>query len=117
VGWTFEKIKESKELYLSFLGLPNVTRSQNSLVFDVTTHDRLITDGVSIIGYWGLTGKPMIVWRDSESPELNFFGSLICKFLEIVDSSNSFVSALNGRGNSTKRTLLKVLLRTTLRTW
>ena len=39
--------------------LPNVSISDSSLIADIQRADALITDGVSIIGYYAATGKPL----------------------------------------------------------
>ena len=43
------------------LGLANVNISHNNLITDVLENDLLVTDGVSIIGYWGITHKKIII--------------------------------------------------------
>ena len=35
--------------------------SHNNLITDVLENDLLVTDGVSIIGYWGITHKKIII--------------------------------------------------------
>ena len=55
----------------ALLDLPNVTFSDKSLVEDVLESSALVTDGVSIIGYWASTGKPMLIIRDKDSANFN----------------------------------------------
>jgi hypothetical protein len=74
---TLDSIKNLEVQYVDFISLPNVKFSDSSLVQDILSHEKLITDGVSIIAYWGLTGKPMVVWRDSDSPSFNSLGRLL----------------------------------------
>ena len=56
------------------LDLRNVELSKASMMEDVLSADMLITEGVSIIGYWAATGKPILVLRDSLSPNFNTEG-------------------------------------------
>ena len=49
----------------------NVELSTSSLLDDCLTNDLLITDGVSIIGFWSATNKPMAVLRRQDSPSFN----------------------------------------------
>jgi hypothetical protein len=67
------------------LDSPKLRISKQSLARDVLTHSSLVTDGVSIIGYWGATGKPMAIWIDNDSPKFNFAG----KFLTLLFSKVS----------------------------
>ena len=83
---TLDSVKNLEIQYSDFISLPNVALSRSSLVDDILNHQNLITDGVSIIAYWGLTGKPMVVWRDSDSPGFNSLGSLLNLFLTKVKS-------------------------------
>lgn len=53
------------------LELSNVQLSNSSMMEDVLSADMLITEGVSIIGYWATTGKPILVLRDEMSPKFN----------------------------------------------
>ena len=55
----------------ALLELPNVTFSDKSLVEDILESSALVTDGVSIIGYWASTGKPMLILRDEDSANFN----------------------------------------------
>ncbi len=45
----------------NLLSLGNVKISQNNLITDILENDLLMTDGVSIIGYWGATHKNMVI--------------------------------------------------------
>ncbi len=83
---TLDSIKNLEAEYSDFISLPNVNLSRSSLVQDILSHEKLITDGVSIIAYWGLTGKPMVVWRDSDSPSFNSLGRLLDPLLLKVKS-------------------------------
>ena len=64
-------------LFSELLDLPNVSLSVKTLIEDVIESRVLVTEGVAIIGYWAATGKPLIVYRDSESPRLSDAGEEI----------------------------------------
>ena len=53
------------------LDFKNVELSNSSMIEDVLNADMLITEGVSIIGYWAATGKPILILRDSLSVGFN----------------------------------------------
>ena len=67
----------------ALLDLPNVTFSDKSLVQDVLESSALVTDGVSIIGYWASTGKPMLIIRDKDSANFNNY---VIDLIESVDA-------------------------------
>lgn len=46
-----------------------VELSSTSLISDCLHNDLLVTDGVSIIGFWATTGKPQAIMRRPDSPE------------------------------------------------
>jgi len=48
--------------------LPNVSRSETSMHADIAKSDLLISDGVSILAYFGATGKPVVVLRNKKYP-------------------------------------------------
>jgi hypothetical protein len=64
-------------LMSNLLSLSNVVLSNDSMLNDIMDSDALITDGISILGYWAVTGKPMIFIRDSGSPTMNEVGEKI----------------------------------------
>ena len=81
--------KKSVERILEFLRLPNVEVSIQTMREDVLRCDKMFTDGVSIIGYWMATGKPIAVWRDAESPPFNLEGETLIRHADIVNSKSS----------------------------
>lgn len=66
------------------LELSNVHLSKSSMIEDVLSADVLITEGVSIIGYWATTGKPVLVLRDEMSPKFNLEGE---RLLQAIDQT------------------------------
>jgi hypothetical protein len=69
-----DSVKEILPKLKTLLELRNVELSNASMMEDVLFADILITEGVSIIGYWAATGKPILVLRDSLSPNFNVEG-------------------------------------------
>jgi len=69
-----DSVKEILPKMKTLLELRNVELSNASMMEDVLFADILITEGVSIIGYWAATGKPILVLRDSLSPNFNVEG-------------------------------------------
>jgi hypothetical protein len=63
--------------FVKLLNLPNVSMSSNTLLEDVLWASHLVTDGVSIIGYWATTGKPMLVIENQGGSPFNEDGKLI----------------------------------------
>jgi hypothetical protein len=72
--------------FAKLLNLPNVTMSGNTMLEDVLWASHLLTDGVSIIGYWATTGKPMLVIESQGGSPFNEDGKLI------VSSTDSAVT-------------------------
>gem|GEM_PF-2223809 len=56
-GSEFSRHRNVRKLF----SLPNVSNSDSSLIRDIERADALITDGVSIIGYFAATGKPLVI--------------------------------------------------------
>lgn len=71
------------------LSLPNVTLSVNSLVQDVLHHDALVTDGVSILGYWCATGKPILLTRKPSTPRFNAEGEALVELCHSASDQDS----------------------------
>lgn len=90
-----ENFDEYLRIYEELLRLGNVSLSQNSLISDVLNSDFLLTEGVSIIGYWASTGKPIAVYRDQDSPPFGGKSEPLLKEVEVVNSSDSVVNWLN----------------------
>ena len=74
---------------------PRFIWSRESLFDDLNRTDVLLTEGVAIIGYWGVTGKPMIVWRDVNSPRLSRVGCFITFLHTRVANAHELLMALN----------------------
>lgn len=81
--------------WLGLLRLPNVRLSTSSLLSDVLRHDALLTDGVSIIGYFADTGKPLAVFRDARSPEFNQVGEGLVSTADVVADGSEVASWLD----------------------
>jgi hypothetical protein len=82
---------ENHETYFNafteLTNLPNVELSSSTLIEDIINSDILLTEGISIIGYWSATGKPISVYRDSESPQFNELGRQLLNHINIVKNS------------------------------
>jgi hypothetical protein len=91
-----EFFEENLRLYDELLHLENVSVSQNSLINDVLNSDFLLTEGVSIIGYWATTGKSIAVYRDQDSPPFGGNSESLLKEVEVLSSSVSVAHWLNG---------------------
>lgn len=76
---TIDINSDSRELrdFVTLTGLLNVTISDRTLLEDVLLSSHLITDGVSIIGYWASTGKPMLVIESQGGSPFNEDGRRI----------------------------------------
>ena len=93
-GYGFAAPSEPERLVQlhAFLEHDRVELSSSSLVDDCCRNDILVTDGVSIIGFWATTGKPLAVLRRQDSPpfgpQIKFFESSL---EEISPSSGSLI--------------------------
>jgi hypothetical protein len=74
------------------LDLRNVELSNSSMIEDVLSADMLITEGISIIGYWATTGKPILVLRDIKSSSFNAEGA---QLLLATDQASDVVEILD----------------------
>jgi hypothetical protein len=81
-----EKDRLEIEILKEFIKLPNVTLSTVTMSEDILQSDALITSGVSIIGYWAATGKPMVIYRDSASPAFGINGERLILSSETVST-------------------------------
>lgn len=61
--------------------------STSTMIQDISSSALLITEGVSILGYWPFTGKPVFVIRDADSPLFDREGEAIIRFGSIGNSS------------------------------
>jgi len=115
---TKNKILPVLPQFLEFISLPNVRTSSCSLVTDVLSHHRLVTEGVSIIAYWAMTGKQMAVFRDSQSPAFNLLGKLLMTFSTRVSSAEELSTWLSQpivKSMSVKQTSLRLISRILIR--
>jgi hypothetical protein len=80
------KVIDSINEFNSLISLDNVLLSTSTLAEDVTSCDALITTGVSIIGYWAATGKPIAIYRDTGSPNFNESVEELIKLCSIVST-------------------------------
>jgi hypothetical protein len=62
--------------------------SSASMIDDVLRADYLITEGISIIGYWATTGKPIAVLRDPNSPTFNEDGNNLLSAMEQIGDAD-----------------------------
>ena len=83
------------DLFQKLLSLSNVRLSRDSLPNDILSSDALLTEGVSIIGYWASTGKPMAVYRDENSPEFGANGKLLLEQVTKVANPSEILVWLN----------------------
>ena len=56
--------------------------------------DLLITDGVSFLAEFPITGKPLLFWPHSAHSALSDFGKLFCEFAISVSSSDELIDQL-----------------------
>ena len=93
-GVSREALAEMRAL----LRLPNVTLSVNSLVEDVLHHEALVTDGVSILGYWCATGKPILLTRKPLTPRFNAEGEALVALCDSAADQESIRQWLRNAG-------------------
>lgn len=79
---------EGLEQLRGFLQHERVVLSTSSLLLDCSRNDLLVTDGVSIIGFWAATGKPMAVLRRPDSPPFGPQMSDLRNNLDFIDPSS-----------------------------
>jgi len=80
--------KDLLSRFAQLIRLPNVNMSSASMIEDVLRADYLITEGISIIGYWATTGKPIAVLRDQNSPTFNEDGSNLLSAMEQIGDAD-----------------------------
>lgn len=66
-----------RESLHELIALPNVNFSNSNLIDDIVNHNHLLTDGVSIVGFWLASGKKMSLIHDKTSPS---FSSIFKKY-------------------------------------
>lgn len=74
---------EAIAAFKALLHLENVCLSNNGMLEDVLRHDGLITDGVSIIGYWCATGKPILITRNASYSAFNADGEALAETCDV----------------------------------
>jgi len=94
-----ERDKLVIDILKEFVMLPNVTLSTGSMSEDIFESDALITSGVSIIGYWAATGKPMVIYRDSDSPPMGVNGEKLLLSSEIVSTPTELLTWMQEKIN------------------
>ena len=87
-----EKVELEIKIIKEFLALPNVTLSTGTMSEDIFQSDALITSGLSIIGYWATTGKPMAIYRDSDTPPMGVNGEKLLLSSEIVNNTSELLT-------------------------
>jgi hypothetical protein len=81
--------------FSNLLSLQNVSMSDNTLLEDILRSSHLVTDGVSIIGYWATTGKPMLVVEGKEGSPFNEDGILLISTSDRAINATEITSWLN----------------------
>lgn len=77
------------------LSLPNVSLSEVSMRKDIARADVLISDGVSILAYFGLTGKPIfVVQNEKTDPPFSELGQEIVAQMRHVRSRKGIARLL-----------------------
>lgn len=97
----FQKFRDgtffSRLMVRNLFLLPNVSLSSSSLLADVIDNDVLISDGVSILAYFGSTGKPVILTENGNNPSpFNVIGRELTAGMIKVTRPRDFQKALNG---------------------
>ena len=68
-------VEDIHEIWEALISHKNVTLSTATLVEDCMRCKRLLTDGISIIFYWALTGKPIAISYRHDSPTFAEFAA------------------------------------------
>lgn len=100
----YEIFSDISRNLLELLNYENVELSSKTLIVDVIRSTHLITEGVSIIAYWATTGKPILVVRDSNTPQFNDEGRLLVEKLQTgsnVEEISDWVSKVVFQCNPT----------------
>lgn len=108
----FENHETYFNAFAELTNLPNVELSSNTLIEDIINSDFLLTEGISIIGYWSATGKPIAVYRDHDSPQFNEIGNKLLKFSDIVKNSREISNwlSIQAENKSTTKKLEQIQL-------
>jgi hypothetical protein len=82
--------------YRSLLGLPNVELSDVTMIDDVVRSRALLTDSLSLIVYFGQTGRPLGIIRNEGSPVLNDAGQALLDVSAVLGSQAEVERWLSG---------------------
>ncbi|MDA8863415.1 hypothetical protein N9H87_04270 [Pontimonas sp.] len=86
---------KSRRHYRKLIALPNVSVSEESFLADLLRTQVLISDGVSILGYYGALGKPVVFLQNAgAAPPLNENGRKVSASCFPVDSSRGLTRIL-----------------------
>lgn len=91
---------EAIAAFETLLQLTNVSLSNDGMLEDILSHDGLVTDGVSIIGYWCTTGKPIVVTRKESTPAFNSHGEALVETCDVAVGRPALRSWLNRWGDT-----------------
>ena len=93
---------EAIAAFETLLQLTNVSLSNDGMLEDILSHDGLVTDGVSIIGYWCATGKPILVTRKESNPAFNAHGEALVETCDVAVGRPALRSWLNRWGDTSQ---------------
>jgi len=84
------------------LALPNVHRSEVSIVEDIERTDLLVSDGVSILAYFGVTGKPVVVLGDrkAQAPFNELGREIVARMVNVMSGKELATLLSNVSSNS-----------------
>ena len=85
----------------------NVTISSATMVEDCLRCTRLLTDGISIIFYWALTGKPIAISYRPDSPTFAEFAAPLLNEIPKLLTENDINNWLADASTHNKATLIK----------
>jgi hypothetical protein len=85
----------------------NVTISSATMVEDCLRCTRLLTDGISIIFYWALTGKPIAISYRPDSPTFAEFAAPLLNEIPKLLTENDIKNWLADASTHNKATLIK----------
>lgn len=85
----------SRLIARKLFSLPNVSHSESSMLSDISMADVLLSDGVSILAYFGLTGKPVVVVQnEGHPPPFSELGKEIVAQMKTVRNLNELRALL-----------------------
>lgn len=89
---------KSRRHYRKLIALPNVSLSEESFLSDLLRTEVLISDGVSILGYYGALGKPVVLLQNlGTAPPFNENGRKVSDSCFRVDSARELTRVLSQR--------------------